>query len=819
MENRRYTDINIMRPSQGGGMAETIATVPITERSSRRYMLMEDDSVTLEFSLANAVDFAIGDYIDDEVFGRFYIFAEQAGKYNTSTGGYDYSLKFEREYMGWRNRVHCLTIDGDRKECDWSLTDSLKTHAQQVADEANVLLGMVDEGDRYVIDITAETANEVKHVKYSGVSILEALNMIADAWQCEWWVTYDKPYREPQMGRIYYKVIHFGKMEYGSTPLEFRLGENVESMEVSRDQQTYCNRLYAYGGTQNVPETYNRKLEFEVDILRFIDGTAIYGDSKRPLRMDMLNADAVADTYTYVLMLDGLNRPQAVCRTALTAGKYSLEGTLTSIYTCRVINGGTLYASLALIIDGNTVNLPATSRKVFGEETTSPGVQDFEYGIDLAKVRYEGNGITIINGVLTLEETMTLAFRISWPSMNGTEVLQIDGVKATAIDNRTKKRIQIEYGGQQHYVTVNPAYSADSVESACFAFDGAVPSGFAVGSKYTISPRWLTLDVPISYYTPLYDAGTMSQVGSRRIHLPVDRAPHGYVGQSNYTPKQIVEMAVVFDDVFPRLELKVDSVRQVSRTMEVEHEDGSKTYERRQQYLIKCSMLDGSPFNFSYKYLMDGQRLKAHFTAPFTLQTAGYKLAGMEFELGLNTNGEYTIIRNEDYGAMLPNDLLMPSVGDTLFFSGWNPQAMYELNLVNNAEYTLLSEAHGYLSAITAGQFTARCRMMSDWPFEQTRERAFIDADGKAFMVKRSASSNTRVPFRINGIETTYLLPDAGDRVTVYNDSITGGSMTSRIIGYEYKLDMPYDTPTYIIGETEAYSRLKQIEKRITKLS
>jgi len=29
---------------------------------------------------------------------------------------------------------------------------------------------------------------------------------------------------------------------------------------------------------------------------------------------------------------------------------------------------------------------------------------------------------------------------------------------------------------------------------------------------------------------------------------------------------------------------------------------------------------------------------------------------------------------------------------------------------------------------------------------------------------------------------------------------------------------MPFDTPSYTIGETEASSRLKQIEKKLTKL-
>jgi hypothetical protein len=61
-------------------------------------------------------------------------------------------------------------------------------------------------------------------------------------------------------------------------------------------------------------------------------------------------------------------------------------------------------------------------------------------------------------------------------------------------------------------------------------------------------------------------------------------------------------------------------------------------------------------------------------------------------------------------------------------------------------------------------------------------------------------------------------LLDLCTQVKVYHAALPGGTKTSRIIGCEYKLDMPFDSPTYIIGETEAYSRLKQIEKQLTKL-
>jgi len=115
---------------------------------------------------------------------------------------------------------------------------------------------------------------------------------------------------------------------------------------------------------------------------------------------------------------------------------------------------------------------------------------------------------------------------------------------------------------------------------------------------------------------------------------------------------------------------------------------------------------------------------------------------------------------------------------------------------VDAAEQELATKAEEYLAAIKEGQFTFTCRMMSDifWQY----------AYGG-----RNASGNT---------PKTYGLLDLGAKVTISDTALPSGSKTSRIIGYEYKLDIPYDTPTYVVGETEAYSRLKQIEKKLTKI-
>ena len=153
----------------------------------------------------------------------------------------------------------------------------------------------------------------------------------------------------------------------------------------------------------------------------------------------------------------------------------------------------------------------------------------------------------------------------------------------------------------------------------------------------------------------------------------------------------------------------------------------------------------------------------------------------MEFDVGFNPydGGEYTLIRNEDYGAKLPSSKLMPKVGDTFVLTGWDVKAMDDLRLVEIAEGKLELFALEYLDTIQEDGWNFRCSMMSD--------------------------------------EDEPLYPE-GTKVRVYHDALTGQYKDSRIIGYELKLDIPYDSPVYEVGETEAYSRIKQLEKQIQKL-
>ncbi len=96
-----------------GGSTASIE-VPITPRSVRRFSLMQDDYIQLEFSLEEPVNIGIGSYFTDSIFGQFFITSEQMPRYNQTTGGYDYSLRFDKDYMRWKNFLHCLVSNSKR---------------------------------------------------------------------------------------------------------------------------------------------------------------------------------------------------------------------------------------------------------------------------------------------------------------------------------------------------------------------------------------------------------------------------------------------------------------------------------------------------------------------------------------------------------------------------------------------------------------------------------------------------------------------------------------------------------------------------------
>lgn len=770
MKQRTDTSLYIKRGNT------TLYTLPITAKSARRFTLMQEDCIVVCFSMASAPKFEIGDYIDDELFGRFYVTEEQMPKYNAATGGYDYELRLDAEYRAWNNWLLCLVADGKRMESQWTLTDRLLTHAQQVI--ANLTaLGITG----WSVDASAvSNAAEIHCITYSAKHILDAMTAMADEWGCEWWVD------------VAAKKIHFGKCESGDTALDFTLGDNAESMDIANNRNTYATRIYAYGGMQNIPETYDRSLVFTNT-----EASSPYGDANRPLTLAMLQGLSVTDVHFGDAVLTA-NTGELWSRSfGVGGGGGVLNGNLKVVATTN-LSSQTFTISIQLLKTGTIVETLATAT------TTAPsGV--YQASLTLATPLADYN---LTGGSYNIKVSVSLANASA--EVSGIYVesyITLTQQVQSALEHRTLRTLD----GAEYAITFGENNDADA--PLFFTFDSSAPSGWSVGTQYTIDG--LTFDIPASYYTPDYDGGVLSKVGEKRLHLPLADYPNRCVPASAITsPMREVELAVVWEDVYPRLALKVASVETAVLYDTIEHDDGSTTKESWVQYKITATKADNTAFDFEDKYMLNG-KLQAHFTTPTSITADGYRLAGMTFDVGFaKVDGArvYTLVRNEDYGITLPNSELRPSVGDTFFLTGWNPLAMTSLGLVADAEAELAAKATAYMEAIEEGQFTFTCKMMSGWPFALESDIPLYTSDDEP--VKEAGGSWFYVS---NGYDY-YRLPKEGAKVAIHHGAL-GGTKISRVIGYVLKLDMPWDSPTYTVGETQAYSRLAQMEKEIQKLS
>ena len=295
-----------------------------------------------------------------------------------------------------------------------------------------------------------------------------------------------------------------------------------------------------------------------------------------------------------------------------------------------------------------------------------------------------------------------------------------------------------------------------------------------------IYPFGSTRNIPTNYR--LVDSSmVVGGIVQKRLMLP---AGTPYIdAYEGITDLEAIEAVVVFDDIYPH---RVGTISDVtSYESEVENEDGTKT--KATFYRFKDSGI-----NFSKDYILEGNELKIKFESG--------KLNGMEFgvmfnPLGLtekNDDGSWNpdaqlweIVLNEDYGRPLPDEVLLPENGNTYVLSGWNAEKIEELGLIASAEKELLATAKKYLAKLSIDDGTYTATLNSIWVHEDQINHSF----------------------------------DIGQRINLINPAYFKNGRQSRVIGFEIKLDIPYDSPQYTIGESAAYSRISDIEGKVEELT
>lgn len=364
-------------------------------------------------------------------------------------------------------------------------------------------------------------------------------------------------------------------------------------------------------------------------------------------------------------------------------------------------------------------------------------------------------------------------------------------VKFTSVEERVSTSFKFEDSEKEYPAELNFWFGSDEQNyewrfdsDDVFEVDGIISGN--PGIKISIGGI-VTSNVPIGYFDSDVDGLTVNGVVQRRLMLP-EGIPYVdvYDGMSD---DEVIEGVVVFDYIFPGKTLSVSSVtmREIEQMEENEEGDETPAGIKLPVYTIKTTGLTG----FSQDCII-GDELTV------TFQTGS--LAGLTFgasflpDESTETEAAFEIVANEDYGGRLPDEIMKPSQGDsthkadTFVMSGYDTEYFFS-NLTEEAEQRLYQEALKYKEKLKGNKGTVTATVMSDFA------KGKYDDEGLLH------------PF------------SAGDRVTINNKSLFPQANTLRVIGYELNLDIPFDTPVYMIGESPTYSRLGALESKIDSVS
>lgn len=281
-----------------------------------------------------------------------------------------------------------------------------------------------------------------------------------------------------------------------------------------------------------------------------------------------------------------------------------------------------------------------------------------------------------------------------------------------------------------------------------------------------------TKNIPTNY-RPTDEQAVVNGVVQKRLMLPADTP---YIdAYESMSQEEAIEDVVVFDDVYPR---RVGTLSDVhTRTEEVENEDGTK--ETITYYRYKDTGLE-----FKEEYILEGEELKIQFQSG--------KLNGMEFGVIFNPKPKdesrggqlWEIVRNEDYGRPLPDDMMYPANGDEYILSGFDIQLVSD-QYIPEAEQELKEKAQKYADKVKKDDGTYPTTLRSSWVKEDLISRTF----------------------------------EFGQRINLVDDTYFENGRISRVLGWEMNLDIPWDSPVYTIGESMPYSRIGEIESDVESLT
>lgn len=742
-----------------------VLSTPIGVGSKRKFELMKDDYITLKFSLLHPISFKMGCYAECD-FGRFEIIEDQKPSFNNSTGGYDYELKMEASYMKWKNKVFKYTPETGGNEAAWDLTAQLSYHLDIFLRNLKVW-GFQYGGEDYEYEIDNDVNVDALVMHYSNTNLIDALTSLAEAANCEWWMEGKK--------------IRFGRCEKGEA-VEISLGEEAETMSLSKSSGDYFTRIYAFGSTQNISSRYRKKLEFTIDTLNRSGNKSDFNDSKKPVNPSFFRKDLIK-YYSYEKQMDGVGSVSASLATP-DVEEYELYDSIT-------INAMQLYKS-AYVLDLSSMVfsydfssfpnavLDVRVEIVASGNDSSTVLSESSYTIDssnktlrLSKERFESPYETIRKLYLRITYSCVspLVTYIPYTIVGDCILGSVYGYVETDVNY-----VSDDGGNHKIGVTINRNAMPYTDEHATLLYETTSNDKLYIGAKFTIEGL-VKGNVPLGYFDSDVDGLTVNGVVQRRLMLP-EGTPYIDV-YPDMSPDEVIEGIVTFDYVYPRKVLSISSVEEEMIDV-TEGEEKKPTGMKVPVYTIKTTGLVG----FDKSYVISEE-------LTVTFQTG--RLAGLTFGLTFlpeksdDTSTCFEIVANEDYGGRLPDTVMKPEAGNDFVMAGYDTEYVFE-NLVPEAEEELKTETEKYAEKIRNNIGTVSAKLMSDW--------------SKA----RNETQDTPCPFGV------------GQKVRVNNSSFFPSPRTMRVLGYELALDIPWDSPVYTIGESASYSRLGALEDKIDSI-
>lgn len=204
-------------------------------------MLMGDNHVLLVFNHDSYIDFKKGSYIIYKGF-KFEIMTDIYPERNK--GGWKYNLQFDAK-DGLLRKYNVFYRKQDISEVAFALTTDLLSFGNVICDCINHELG----GTNWRVKaIPAEFSEVIKTLSFKGEKLFDALTMIAEQFECEWWTEENGEFVD----------ICFGKLSFG-TEEEFEEGKVIRSIpRKAGDDSDFGTRFFVYGSTRNLTSDYGQ---------------------------------------------------------------------------------------------------------------------------------------------------------------------------------------------------------------------------------------------------------------------------------------------------------------------------------------------------------------------------------------------------------------------------------------------------------------------------------------------------------------------------------------------------------------------------------